>query len=167
MRIENLKVKENISLNEKIAAIDYIVERCFDFDEDGYVSDYRPYLKEIGIVESIATFFIDGLYFDNNEIIYEAVTSNDEVAKLIDSFFTKTKSKKNLTYEQNIMQFVIDHVDDKLDYMKQLYIAQLINKKDSLSSLLDMMKNKIDEMNITDINNGMKAFSRIVEMNKK
>ena len=79
MKIENLKIKENISFDDKVMAVDYIVGRLFEFDEDGFVSDYAPYYMEPAQVEAIVTFFMEGISFEDGETIYDSVIQNEEV----------------------------------------------------------------------------------------
>lgn len=152
MKIENLKVKENISFDDKVMAIDYIVNRQFEFDEDGFVSAYCPYYIEPAQVEAIVTFFMEGIYFEDGEVIYDAVIQNKEVNETVCSFFVQSKRKTVLTYPQQVMRFVMECVAEKLSFMKQLYLNRILTRRDSLGEFLDHLSKKIDELDISKFN---------------
>lgn len=166
MKIENLKVKENISFDDKVMAVDYIVSRLFEFDEDGFVSDYVPYYMEPAQVEAIVTFFMEGIYFEDGETIYDSVIQNEEVNAMIDSFFVKSKRKTTLSYQQQVMRFIMECVAEKLQFMKQLYLNRILTSRDSLGEFLDHLSKKIDELDVTKFNaidmNAMNQFMNTI-----
>lgn len=149
MKIENLKIKENISFEDKVMAIDYIVGRLFEFDEDGFVINYSPYYMEPAQIEAIVTFFLEGIELDDGEIIYDVVSKNTEVSNLINSFFISSKRKTVLTYPQQVMKFVTGCVEEKLTFMKQLYLNQILTRKDSFALFLDNFSKKIQEIDFS------------------
>lgn len=166
MKIGNLKVKENISFDDKVMAVDYIVSRLFEFDEDGFVSDYVPYYMEPAQVEAIVTFFMEGIYFEDGETIYDSVIQNEEVNAMIDSFFVKSKRKTTLSYQQQVMRFIMECVAEKLQFMKQLYLNRILTSRDSLGEFLDRLSKKIDELDVTKFNaidmNAMNQFMNTI-----
>lgn len=166
MKIENLKVKENISFDDKVMAVDYIVGRLFEFDEDGFVSDYAPYYMEPAQVEAIVTFFMEGISFEDGETIYDSAIQNEEVNVMIDSFFVNSKRKTTLSYQQQVMRFVMECVAEKLQFMKQLYLNRILTRRDSLGEFLDRLSKKIDELDVTKFNaidmNAMNQFMNTV-----
>lgn len=166
MKIENLKIKENISFEDKVMAIDYIVGRLFEFDEDGFVSDYAPYYMEPAQVEAIVTFFMEGISFEDGETIYDSAIQNEEVNAMIDSFFVKSKRKTTLSYQQQVMRFVMECVAEKLQFMKQLYLNRILTQRDSLGEFLDHLSKKINELDVSKFNgidmNAMNQFMNTV-----
>lgn len=166
MKIENLKIKENISFDDKVMAVDYIVGRLFEFDEDGFVIDYAPYYMEPAQVEAIVTFFMEGISFEDGETIYDSVIQNEEVNAMIDSFFVKSKRKTTLSYQQQVMRFVMECVAEKLQFMKQLYLNRILTRRDSLGEFLDHLSQKIDELDIAKFNgidmNAMNQFMNTI-----
>lgn len=155
MKIEKLRMKEHISIQDKIMAIEDIVMSHFSFDVDGYVTDYTPYFAEIATVEAIMNHFTEGVEFEENEIIYNEVVNNKELANYVDQFFVKKQIRSNttLTDAQMIMKFVMENAADKINFLKQMYLNQLLTKKDSLSSLINTLTEKIKELHIPNIEN--------------
>lgn len=166
MKIENLKIKEDISFDDKVMAVDYIVGRLFEFDEDGFVSDYVPYYMEPAQVEALVTFFMEGISFEDGETIYDSAIQNEEVNAMIDSFFVKSKRKTTLSYQQQVMRFVMECVAEKLQFMKQLYLNRILTRRDSLGEFLDHLSKKIDELDIAKFNgidmNAMNKFMNTI-----
>lgn len=154
MRKTNMKIKENISFADKINAIEYIVASHFSFDEDDYINDYTPYFYEIATMEAYVKYFIEGLEFDEGEYIYSSISEDDEVMDLIKNF-----RKENYS----IISYIEENVVDKVNFMKQKYLNDLSNKKDSLSNLLDVLSTGItsffNQLKPNEINEFMKKFN--------
>nr|DAN96140.1 MAG TPA: hypothetical protein [Caudoviricetes sp.] len=154
MRKTNMKIKENISFADKINAIEYIVASYFSFDDDGYIDDYTPYFYGIATMEAYVKYFFEGLEFDEGEYIYSSISEDDEVMDLIKVF-----GKENLS----TITYIEDNVIDKVEFMKQKYLNDLSNKKDSLSNLLDALSTGItsflDQLKPNEINEFMKKFN--------
>lgn len=154
MKKTNMKIKENISFADKVNAIEYIVDSHFAFDEEGYINDYTPYFNEIATMEAYVKYFFEGLEFDEGEYIYSSILEDNEVMDLIKKF-----RKEN----SDIVSFVEGNVFDKVDFMKQKYLNDLSNKKDSLSNLLDALSTGItsflDQLKPNEINEFMKKFN--------
>lgn len=154
MRKTNMKIKENISFADKVNAIEYIVGSHFSFDDDGYIDDYTPYFYGIATMEAYVKYFFEGLEFDEGEYIYSSISEDDEVMDLIKNF-----RKEN----HSIITFVEENVIDKVNFMKQKYLNDLSNKKDSLSNLLDVLATGItsflDQLKPNEINEFMKKFN--------
>lgn len=154
MKKTNMKIKENISFADKVNAIEYIVASYFSFDEEGYINDYTPYFNEIATMEAYVKYFFEGIEFDECEYIYSSISEDDEVMDLIKKF-----RKEN----SDIVSFVEENVIDKVNFMKQKYLNDLSNKKDSLSNLLDTLSTAVtsffDQLKPTEINEFMKKFN--------
>ena len=77
MKKTNLKIKDEITLLDKINAINGIVESCF---LDG---EYTPYYLEKSLVEYIAIFCIEGFELESGDDLYEIAMSDPEFKELI------------------------------------------------------------------------------------
>ena len=105
MKINDLKVKENITMVDKVNAINDIVDAVFT---DG---NYTPYYQEMAEVIASVVYFIDGLEFEQDEAIYDAVMNDEEVSLFISNFC-----------ESELMYFVRKNVHDKVEFRKNQMI---------------------------------------------
>ena len=105
-------------------------------------------------MEAYVKYFFEGLEFDEGEYIYSSISEDDEVMDLIKNF-----RKEN----HSIITFVEENVIDKVNFVKQKYLNDLSNKKDSLSNLLDVLATGItsflDQLKPNEINEFMKKFN--------
>ena len=58
----NMKIKNHISLEDKIHAINIMAHSYFQENESNE-TEYAPYLKEVGKVIAAAKYFIEGITF--------------------------------------------------------------------------------------------------------
>lgn len=128
MKKNNPKIKSNIALADKINAIEGIVSTYFT---DG---DYTPYYSERGEIIAIATYFIDGLEFEENESVYNSVTKDDEVMTLIKMFYN------NKSNAFKVMSFVKEQVNDKVNFAKE----QIIHNHADMDKIIEFCNVVID-----------------------
>ena len=151
MKKENVKIKENITLADQIAVIDYIMDFYFT---DG---EYTPYYSGMARVEAIARYFLEGITFEKEDIIYDCVVEDKEIYDLVKRFYfdeskaAENRNKKNAKY-LNIMAFVIENVNEKLEFEKQKRIHCSDEKSDLLSSI---------DMFLSDLDKVMKNFANL------
>lgn len=127
MKKNNVKIKENITLVDKINAIEGIVDSYF---KDGH---YTPYYSEIAEVIAIATYFIDGIELEENDSLYECVMNDEELNTLVETFKT--------SYVED-MKYVKDNVKDKVEYIKQ----QIVHSNPDLDTIVDAANVIIDAL---------------------
>lgn len=158
MKKNNPKIKSNITLADKINAIEGIVSTYFT---DG---DYTPYYSEMGEIIAIATYFIDGLDFEENESVYNSVTKDDEVMALIKMFFN------NKSNAFKIMSFVKEQVSDKVNFVKE----QIIHNHADMDKIIEFCNVVIDsfdnfsklnlsQMNKEDMETGLNIMRQLSE----
>lgn len=149
MKKENVRIKENITLADQIAVIDYIMDFYFT---DG---EYTPYYSGMARVEAIAKYFLEGITFDKEDIIYDCVVEDKEIYNLVKKFYLdQSDSKASKTINNNnknylsIMAFVIENVNEKLEFEKQKVIHCTDEKSDlikninlTLEAFVDLSKN--------------------------
>lgn len=153
MKKENMKIKENITISDQINVINYITDYYFT---DG---EYTPYYAGIAKIEAIALFFINGVKFDGDEYVYECVENDEELRKLVYKFcydvandkIAKKHNEENGKYI-DIMRFVIENVNEKLEFEKQKRIHCTDEKSEFISSISNF---------INDLDSAMSNFSNL------
>lgn len=157
MKKNNFKVKENITFEDKANAIEYICNSLFDFDEYGEVIDYSPYYIEPAQVCAIMNYFVEGIEFENEESVYDVAIADKEVNDIVNQFFIKnntTAKNPKLTYPQEVMKFVMSHVVEKVEYMKQKSIHAPLCRKDmvgeAIVELINVLSEKANELNVSE-----------------
>lgn len=165
MKKNNFKVKENITFEDKANAIEYICNSLFDFDEEGEIIDYSPYYIEPAQVCAILNYFVEGIEFENGESIYDVAVADKEVNDVVNQFFLKPTTAKNpkLTYPQEVMKFVMSHVVEKVEYMKQKAIHAPSYRKDmvgeAIVELINVLAEKANELNVSEANKFIEKYN--------
>lgn len=165
MKKNNFKVKENITFEDKANAIEYICNSLFDFDEEGEIIDYSPYYIEPAQVCAILNYFVEGIEFENGESIYDVTVADKEVNDVVNQFFLKPTTAKNpkLTYPQEVMKFVMSHVVEKVEYMKQKAIHAPSYRKDmvgeAIVELINVLSSKAEELNVSEANKFIEKYN--------
>lgn len=135
MKIENLKVKENIGADEIVGAIEYISNACF---ANG---GYNPYFLQYGQKMAIFNFFIEGVELEEGDTIFNAINHPD-IKRLISKFFGDVRVSK----EAVIMNDVMTNAKEVIEFKKQRlihgadaieYIATAIGRIDKYVGDLD------------------------------
>lgn len=135
MKIENLKVKENIGADEIVGAIEYISNACF---ANG---SYNPYFLQYGQKMAVFNFFIEGVELEEGDAIFDAINHPD-IKRVISKFFGDVRVSK----EAVIMNDVMSNVKEVIEFKKQRlihgvdaieYIATAVNRIDKFITDLD------------------------------
>lgn len=121
MTKNNIRIKDlnTLTTENKADIINTIVNSYFQTN-DGEV-EYTPYLSEIGKIIAISKYIIEGISFDDNESIYNAVTNDYETKKLVGNIISTNEFK-------NIM----DLVNDIVEYKKSETIARIQSEASSV-----------------------------------
>ena len=145
MKKENMRIKENITISDQINVINYITDYYFT---DG---EYTPYYAGIGKIEAIALFFIDGVEFDDDEYVYECVENDKELITLVHKFCydvaNGSVAKKHNTDNRkyiDVMRFVIENVNEKLEFEKQKRIHCTDEKNRMMKDINDVMEELVE-----------------------
>lgn len=120
MKKNNVRIKNNITLTDKINAINGIISCYFTNGE------YTPYYSEMAETIAIVNYFLEGLEFEENEDVYTSVISDTEVMELIYMF------NADRTNERKVIDFVRENVKDKVDFIKQ----QIIHNHDDMNKII-------------------------------
>ena len=153
MKKENMRIKENITISDQINVINYIMDYYFT---DG---EYTPYYAGIGKIEAIALYLIDGVEFDDDEYVYECVENDKELRALVHKFCydvaNGSVAKKHNTDNRkyiDVMRFVIENVNEKLEFEKQKRIHCTDEKSEFISSISNF---------VNDLDSAMSNFSNL------
>lgn len=136
MELNNLRIKRDITLSDKIKVIESIVSSYFT---NGI---YTPYYAKQAKVIAIAYNFLEGVTFDDDDRVYDLVNSDENLSSLIDKFIKPQTSKIGQKYNA-IMDEIMEAVKDKLDFEKQ----RIIHNTDAFSIVGDMCTALFDVLN--------------------
>lgn len=144
MKKTELKIKDIITLKDKIRAIEAISDSCF---VDG---DYTPYFLESNTIEYMAIYFIEGFELEAGDDLYSLIMGDSEFNSLIMKFFwnedlTDEENQKNMEYI-SIQNFVSKNVATIVDYRKQRMI-HCADIKENLFKSLDEIGESIVQIN--------------------
>lgn len=174
---ENMRIKENITLLDKIDAVESIVSSYFTDD------DYTPYYVEMAEVIAVVTYFIEGITFEDNDSIYDLYNDDKELRDLVDQFIIDDISMMESTSELEIMRWVRNQVFDKVDFTKENIIHSnpdldtiveaanvIIESLGNFSKLnfeymtpenMDMIQNVLQKLNDSDMT--VNSISKIIK----
>lgn len=124
---DNMRIKESITLQDRINAIETIVSFYF---MDG---DYTPYYKDEGEISAVIRNFIDGIEFEKGESVFSAYYNDEDLRKLVNMFILKPIYKEPESEEDeriqnsirelyDMMETIREYVADKVEFEKQKYL---------------------------------------------
>ena len=148
----NAKIKKSLSLSDRIAITNIVVNSHFTENETTGEIDYLPYFRELSFVTSFAEIVLEGVEFDENDNIYESIIGDSEL---------------NVLYEDWTGTFEYIHICNDVNDMVEFKRQQMIhNKKSSLDNLLDAITDvvkKMDEsLNIGENFNQEEVINQII-----
>jgi len=157
MQKTQLMIKDNITFQDKVNAIELIADSYFTAD-DKEQDLYTPYLTEIAQIEAIAAYFLDGITFEKDENIYESILADKEVTGLINCFYPGDESfnQEHALY-QNLFRFVLSCAAEKVSFRKEQEVAKLQNQQLTLLSnkLLDVLEKEAANLEVQTENQAL------------
>ena len=172
MEKKNPRIKSNIPLEDKINAIDTIVDSYFT---DG---EYTPYYSIIGQVTAIVFYFLEGIEIDADDIIYNIVTNDSELYELVNTFFDGNVIELDKG-NYNMFKALMKEVDKIVDFKKEQLIYQngavselkkLVSHQnemlDSVSELCNSLANALNnfaQLSPNELKEGMKILGQLQE----
>ena len=155
MKKNNVKVKENITMVDKVNAINLIVSSYFT---DG---EYTPYYSDMAQVMAVITYFIEGIEFEEGEDIYNAVMQDEELNDMV----------HDILFEDDMI-FVKDNAKDKVEFIKQKIIhshADTDRIIEACNVIIDSLENfsklNIKEMKKEDMQNASIVLEKLASNN--
>lgn len=142
MNKSNVRIKENISIVDEIAAIESIVSYYFT---DG---EYTPYYANMAKITAIAQNFLDGVEFEPEDYIYALVMKDADIYKCVKKFLIPSVNKADASYSER-MENIMKQVDDIVDFKKQ----KLIHNSDAFSIVGEVCQVIVDSLsNFANLN---------------
>lgn len=133
----NLKLKEKLTFQEVADFTKELVNACFDEDESGNVV-YMPYNTEPTFKILFYLFCVDGLTFEDNDMILELAESDEDLVDIWDSYKTLSiEDDDSLSsqlwsireYAQEMTEFKIQQIVHKSPW--DLLVRALVDKINS------------------------------------
>lgn len=142
MKRNNMRIKENITIIDKIKAINSIVDAHFEYNRVEKEMKYTPYYNEMANVIAIARNFIEGVEFEDKDLVYDLAMNDDELRSLVNRFFynieeTKDAEKENEQNQEYI--YLFNDIQNEVSKIVKFKKEQLIHRNDGLE--LYMKKN--------------------------
>ena len=131
MTKNDVRIKDNITIVDKIRAIEDIVSSYWT---DG---EYTPYYSDMATVIAIVENFITGVEFEEDDVIYDLVNSDEELSSLVYRFLNPTENDDEY---KEIMYFVLENVEEMIRFEKQ----KVIHNSNAFSIVGDMCEAIVD-----------------------
>ena len=131
MTKNDVRIKDNITIVDKIRAIEDIVSSYWT---DG---EYTPYYSDMATVIAIVENFITGVEFEEDDVIYDLVNSDEELSSLVYRFLKPTENDSKY---REIMYFVLENVEDMVGFEKQ----KVIHNSNAFSIVGEMCEAIVD-----------------------
>ena len=155
MKKGKIEIKKNISIVDKVNAINLIVSSYFTNGE------YTPYYSDMAQVMAVVTYFIEGIEFENDEDIYTAVMQDEELNDMV----------HDILFEDDMI-FVKDNAKDKVEFLKQKIIhshADMDKIIEACNVIIDSLENfsklNIKEMKKEDMQNASIVLEKLASNN--
>ena len=78
----NVKVKESLTMEERVVITNHLVDSYFTEKDDGTVI-YTPYMVDSALIIAFFLYCVDGIEFDDDDKIYEIGGFSNEQKKRI------------------------------------------------------------------------------------
>lgn len=127
----DVKIKKELSLSDKISAIEYISSSYFTEDENGKIQ-YTPYYAGIAQVNAIMKYFADGVEFEDSEDIYEMVINDDGLRTFVDTFFVSGQDNAAPSHGQEVLYEVMSTVADIVEYKKRENLVKIQSENSNI-----------------------------------
>ena len=155
MKKGKIEIKKNISMVDKVNAINLIVSSYFT---DG---EYTPYYSKMAEVMAVVTYFIEGIEFEEGEDIYNTVMQDEELNDMV----------HDILFEDDMI-FVKDNAKDKVEFIKQKIIhshADMDKIIEACNVIIDSLENfsklNIKEMKKEDMQNASIVLEKLASNN--
>ena len=163
MKKTAMKLKESLTLTEKVMAIKNIVSSNFMDD------DYTPYYDKLGRITTIIKYLIDGIELEDEDNLLELYNSDNEMRDMVDSVLHGHID--NNTLEDDWL-FVMMQAADKIDFMKRKLIHHNYDLEkivDAANVIIDSLENfsklQLRELTPEMIQTGMTVMKKLADNN--
>ncbi len=163
MKKTAMKLKESLTLTEKVMAIKNIVSSNFMDD------DYTPYYDKLGRITAIIRYFIDGIELEDDDKLLELYDSDKELRDMVDSIL---KGNINNDTLEDDWLFVMMQAADKIDFMKRKLIHHNYDLEkivDAANVIIDSLENfsklQLSKLTPEMIQTGMTVMKKLADNN--
>lgn len=118
----NLKIKENITLENIRDAVECVVSYAFKY------GTYTPYYVETGKIVAVVRYLISGLQLEENETEYTVYTLDGQIRNIVNNYISKDSHN------------IFSDSEDKIEFMKQ----RIIHDNVDLSKIVEFANVVID-----------------------
>lgn len=131
-----VKIKPVITLADEKKAINMIVDLMFENGE------YTPWNKEAALVTAIASYFIEGVEFEKDDVIYDCIMQDKNLHAHVNKFFynvdkSDKKNDINFTYI-NTKNHVMESVEKIVNFRLQKMIHCTDEKHEMYTEIAEM-----------------------------
>ena len=158
-----MKLKESLTLTEKVMAIKNIVSSNFMDD------DYTPYYDKLGRITAIIRYFIDGIELEDGDNLLKLYDSDKELRDMVDSIL---KGNINNDTLEDDWLFVMMQAADKIDFMKRKLIHHNYDLEkivDATNVIIDSLENfsklQLSKLTPEMIQTGMTVMKKLADNN--
>ena len=151
MKKGKIEIKKNITMVDKVNAINLIVSSYFTNGE------YTPYYSDMAQVMAVVTYFIEGIEFDEGEDIYDAVMQDEELVDIV----------HDVLFDDDMI-FIKNNARDKVEFIKQKIIhshADMDKIIEACNVIIDSLENfsklNIKEMKKEDMQNASIVLEKL------
>ena len=155
MKKGKIEIKKNITMVDKVNAIDLIVSSYFTNGE------YTPYYSDMAQVMAVVTYFMEGIEFEEGEDIYNAVMQDEELSDIV----------HDVLFEDDMI-FIKNNAIDKVEFLKQQIIhshADMDKIIEACNVIIDSLENfsklNIKEMKKEDMQNASIVLEKLASNN--
>lgn len=155
MKKGKIEIKKNITMVDKVNAINLIVSSYFT---DG---EYTPYYSDMAQVMAVVTYFIEGIEFEEGEDIYNAVMQDEELVDIV----------HDVLFDDDMI-FIKNNARDKVKFLKQQIIhshADTDRIIEACNVIIDSLekfsKLNIKEMKKEDMQNASIVLEKLASNN--
>lgn len=152
MEKNDVRIKKEFTLSEKIGIIDIVADSYFTEDDDTGEVLYTPYYKEIGLVTAFGIYALEGVTFDEDESIYDSIIKDSE------DVFGDSLYKRYLLWLEDIKD-ILDDIKDMVDFRK----AKLLQPKSELDDMFKAINQVLETANSKLAELDIKGIEKIVK----
>lgn len=126
-----VKIKDSLTRNDVATITENIASAVIFKDDDGII--YQPYLFDDATKMAVALTALEGVEFEDNDVIIDIVENDGIINKLVNDYISSSED----------MVEVIGYAYDLIDFRKGLYLKQ----NDELDALLKKAVEKENALN--------------------
>ena len=161
----NVKVKESLTMEERVVITNHLVDSYFTEKDDGTVI-YTPYMVDSALIIAFFLYCVDGIEFDDDDKIYEIVCNDPE---LLDTYTTTLSTNPDDSDNPcvnliRVIKTIMNDVTDIVGFRKQQIIHNnhILNNK--ILEILNMQE-QLERLKLEIAENENKVLQQQIKQN--